>query len=340
MPGIRPKLLIHPFLAHLVTNEYPCLYCGNASRDVFAHATSGDGLCRAFVRCSRCAAVTLTPPPSPAELSAAYSDIYYGESETKFWGPTEQVIDQFRARRAQSASRWLKAGDRVLDIGCGNGRFLNYLQRFGKYDLNGVELPGKAADRAKKIPNLKIKEGVFQPNDFPEASLKLVTMFHVFEHLPNPRETLTAIRQSIASNGRLIVSFPNIESWQAKLFRGHWLHLDPPRHLALYGTKSFTRLAKEAGFDVIDKRFLSFEQNPFGFIQSVLNATRTAPRDTLFELLKGNRQLRGSRRAVAYLHALLSVPLTPIAIAEDLISSLLNRGATVEFTLQPTSVHV
>lgn len=59
----------------------------------------------------------------------------------------------------------------------------------------------KAAQRAAQIPNIHLKIGELQANDFEPQSIDAVTMFHVVEHLPNPAEVLAIISQIIKPGG-------------------------------------------------------------------------------------------------------------------------------------------
>ncbi len=100
-------------------------------------------------RCEGCKAFFLSPRPSAEDIRRAYDTAYYGEQEEKFSSPgIEKMLDVFRAGRARRLHRYLSPGARVLDIGCGNGNFLQFLLRFGSYELHGVEREGKAAERA------------------------------------------------------------------------------------------------------------------------------------------------------------------------------------------------
>lgn len=311
-----------------------CGYCNSVdltslwrSRDTQGHAWS-------WGRCQTCAAISILPRPDIEHLAAAYASTYYGEHESKFTGLAEAFIDSCRRSRARRLAANLSPGARVLDLGCGCGGFLAALHAHGNYDLHGIELDGGSARRAAKHPEIHLKVGTLEAGDFPDASLDLVTLFHVFEHLTEPRATLELIHRALKPGGRVVMSFPNIASMQARMFRGHWLHLDPPRHLFLFPPTAFARVMATAGFAVERRRFFSIEQNPFGFIQSCLNAMGL-PRDLLYERLKGNM-------AYASGHGSLSILLQKVfaglclgpAIALDACESALGLGATVEFTLR------
>jgi len=201
----------------------------------------------------------------------------------------------------------------------------------GSFDLHGVELPGPAADRTSRYPFIQLKTGALKHTDFPAASLDAVTLFHVFEHLGNPREILDMAVHFVRPGGVLMLSFPNINSLQARTFRANWFHLDPPRHLCFLPPAAFRNQAESRGLRILSERYFSPEQNPFGFQQSLLNLFQ-ARRDALFEDMKGNRVYTSAKGRLGLIIQRVFVVLTgPFFIAMDALESVLMTGATVEF---------
>jgi 2-polyprenyl-3-methyl-5-hydroxy-6-metoxy-1,4-benzoquinol methylase len=309
-----------------------CVFCEDLNsetlyltKDIFDNEYS-------VAHCRSCKAYFLSPRPSTAILSLAYGTSYYGENSEKFNPIVEKVLDRFRGRRAKHLSRYIQNKARILDVGCGNGRFLHYLLRFGNYELYGIELPGNSACRAARIPHIKLKVGSLESTDFVPHTFDAITLFHVFEHLPNPMATLQTISKIIKPHGTLIMSFPNIDSIQSHLFKGKWLHLDPPRHLFFLAPRDFVRVMQSYGFELISQRYASIEQNPFGMIQSILNLICTR-RDVLLERLKGNYYYAQEYSHVSILFQMLFAAVTfPVFVMTDLVAATLKKGATVEFT--------
>jgi 2-polyprenyl-3-methyl-5-hydroxy-6-metoxy-1,4-benzoquinol methylase len=287
--------------------------------------------------CHNCKAHILAPPPDEATLKMAYDTSYYGETEEKFSSPNiETVLDHFRKRRAKYTSRYLSNGDKILDIGCGNGRFLQHLLKFGKFELHGTELESNSAKRASKIPELNLKIGFLNKDSYKSESFDVITMFHVFEHLTEPKETLEIILDILKKDGTLIISFPNINSLQSRMFKGKWLHLDPPRHLLLFIPKDFVRICEEMGFKLIREKYISTEQNVYGMIQSILN-TFFRKREILFEYLKGNKDyIKEFSSFNIFIQKMFFYFTFPFFAAADVFISMLKKGATVEFTFRKT----
>ncbi|NVO01285.1 MAG: class I SAM-dependent methyltransferase [Bacteroidetes bacterium] len=282
-------------------------------------------------QCNECSAFFLAPNPTQEQLAEAYSESYYGEKEEKFEGIFEKAMDFFRKKRAVLLTKKLPNGASVLDIGCGNGRFLSSLLNYGDFKLFGVELEGNSAKRAARIKEINLKVGTIDQKDFPESSLDAVSMFHVFEHLTQPKETLEIVSEILKKDGLFVVSFPNIDSWQSKFFKGKWLHLDPPRHLFFFAPIDFKMLMKQLGFELVHENYSSIEQNPFGMIQSILNKL-CEKREVLFERLKGNNNYaKEYGKLNIVFQKIFFISLFPFFVISNLIIATFKKGATVEF---------
>ncbi len=289
-----------------------------------------------IVKCKECNARFLTPNPNAELLAQAYDDTYYGgtEDEEKFEGFIEKGLNYFRKKRANKVAKLANTKGKVLDIGCGNGQFLEQVSQFGDIEIFGTEMQGSSAQRASKIKNINLKTGELSANDYSENTFDVITLFHVFEHLINPQEYLEIIDNILKKNGHLIMSFPNIDSWQARFFKGKWLHLDPPRHLHFFTPKDFKKLIISRGYELIEENHFSVEQNPYGAIQSWFNLFHKK-RELLFEYLKGNNEyIKDTNTTILKIEKLLFVGFTPLFIIVDSVATLFKKGATVEFVFR------
>lgn len=282
-------------------------------------------------RCTQCGCEWLCPPPSRERLAQAYAADYYGEGASKFPGPVERVIQWFRDGRARAAARLIGKTGAVLDIGCGNGGFLRSLSKLGSYKLNGIELPGPAADRASTVPGIRLIRRPLQPDDFQEGSLDLVTLFHVIEHLDAPDSVLYSVSRILKPGGKLVVSLPNCDSLQARLCDRHWLHWDPPRHLWLAPPSAVVQAAARHGFKVVSCSHLSLEQNPFGLLQGLLN--HWFPRDRLYDWLKNSKP--GAGGSIPWPELLISFLILGIpCVLFSLFETAIRRGGTFKLVFE------
>ncbi len=286
-------------------------------------------------KCLQCGTLFLNPQPDDDCLARAYAPTYYGgKSEQKFALWLEWLRDKFAIHRARRLTRFLNPGTRILDVGCGDGRFLAACGKVGCFQLTGVELPGPAADRAAARTGVAVLRGGLSTVGIPESTLGLVTLTHVYEHLREPDIVLSRLARIIRSGGYLYLAFPNGAGWQARWFGPAWFHLDPPRHLAFIPPQALVSALSDLGFELVCESHLNWEQNLYGWLQSALNLL-PGKRDLLYECLKNNRSyIADTPLLVRLLHFVIAGVLFIPSIVLELLAALFRRGATVEFVFR------
>ncbi len=313
-------------------NHKSCPFCNSKKISFFLTTYDIENNTWNLYYCFSCNFYFLDPLPDEKVLEKAYSTEYYGKGEKKFTYPLiENVINYFRQSRARLIHKFLKYNHNahILDIGCGNGQFLNYLYKKGYKNLYGIELPGKSAERASKFSFIKLHTGTIFSQKFEDNTFDAITMFHVFEHTTNPVEAILLISKWLKPYGYFIVSFPNICSRQARWFKGKWLHLDPPRHLNFICPEQLIKKMEMYNLKIVKKQYFSIEQNPFGYLQSLLNVI-SSKRELLFESFKGNKEyLKNVSFFELLAHRMLFYFLMPVFVIFDIIDSLTSQSGTV-----------
>jgi SAM-dependent methyltransferase len=195
-----------------------------------------------LVRCASCSVVWLDNAPRADEMAYHYGDEYHqvisdvGEAEVlRRWQKQRSLLSKFKSRGA------------LLDLGCSSGSFLSTFKD-GEWDLYGIEIDAKQADRARQSTRAHVFTGDLFDAPFGSESFDVVTGFHVLEHLDRPQERLAKIYEWLKPGGILYLGLPNIASWEANLFKSYWFGLELPRHLYHYSPESLRRLTTSAGF--------------------------------------------------------------------------------------------
>lgn len=150
---------------------------------------------------------------------------------------------------ANSHVLWLSGPTgKLLDLGCGSGRFLKQMERYG-WAGQGVEFDGGGVEAARNI-GLEVFHGKVEDAGLPQGSFEAISLIHVIEHLIDPAATLKTLFDLLLPGGRLLIATPNVASLGHGIFREAWRELDPPRHLYLFSPESLIKTVEMAGFRV------------------------------------------------------------------------------------------
>lgn len=139
----------------------------------------------------------------------------------------------------------------LLEVGFGNGVLLNNLRCLG-WSVEGVDFDPKAIDSARRNFNLNVRAGSLQSQNYPENNFDAIVINHVIEHVHDPQALLAECYRIMKPGGKLIVLTPNIQSQGYSKFGKAWVHLDPPRHLNLFSTKTLHKLASLSGLKIVN----------------------------------------------------------------------------------------
>jgi 2-polyprenyl-3-methyl-5-hydroxy-6-metoxy-1,4-benzoquinol methylase len=156
----------------------------------------------------------------------------------------------------------------LLDVGCGSGTLLGLLKNRGFRPL-GVDFSQEAAQVAETENGVRVLVGSLEQAAFPDGSFDVVTLFHVMEHVTNPRRVLAEVGRILRSDGALILQVPNIDSWQFRAFGARWYGLDIPRHVIDYSKKAMLKLLSDSGFVPTRVKHFNFRDNAPAFVSSL-----------------------------------------------------------------------
>lgn len=307
-----------------------CVACDGNDMSVALKATDIHDRSFTYLSCPSCD--TLQIEHFDAQLlSYAYDTGYYGGADTKFKWPFSALFDFGKKLSARNTSTIIDSTEAsILDIGCGKGDFLEKLHGLGYSKLwgNDIEKPQQLADYIRWLP------GSFPAIQNADHQFDLITLTHVFEHLPDPLKVISKLNDLLNADGRVLLSQPNIDSIQAEKYQNFWLHLDPPRHLHLIPPAQLKKMFIDAGFQVESEKYDSPLYNPFGYLQSWLNK-RISQRDLLYEFLKKGGRIKTIKAFFQLISSFIFAGLSfPLYFLLDRLESKKGKSGTIELVFR------
>lgn len=232
-------------------------------------------------RCGDCGCAYLSPRPNCSSISRAYSSYYThaGAEPEASESPLRRAYRSLRrvyemGQRGEAKSeptstrlaaycagiflrrRWemrarmypRRSGERLLDVGCGSGDYLDVATSVG-WKAEGIDPDPHAVDGAK-ARGLQVRLSDLEAEAKRSPGVyDAITMRHVIEHFHDPIAALNACHLLLRPGGRIWIATPRLESPGHKRFGVNWRGLEVPRHLVLFDEKSLFFALKAAGFN-------------------------------------------------------------------------------------------
>lgn len=186
-----------------------CNLCDSPQLDVL------DPACN-IAQCRSCGYVFDNPRPTLEALIGFYSKPGKYDSWLEELGPRERLWKR-RLSKLQSTK---KPGS-LLDVGTGIGQFL--AQARNSYsEVYGTEVSSTAVEIAKQKYGLDLFRGTIDDLPAHGRTFDNITLFHVLEHVPDPKLMLKTCHSLLAPGGTLVIAVPNevasLRGWKRRLF--------------------------------------------------------------------------------------------------------------------------
>jgi SAM-dependent methyltransferase len=195
---------------------------------------------------------------------------------------THQAEDRhwwYRGRRTVLdgviASLGLPWPARILDAGCGSGRNMVELARFGA--VTGVELSQTSVQLARARDAGEVVAGSVLEMPFDDASFDLAVTLDVIEHLEDDLRALRELRRTVAPGGALLVTVPAYQ-W---LWSGHDVI---NHHHRRYTRRTLQRVAEQAGWRQVRTTYFNSLLLPVAIVLRALDRFNTKTTESSLDL--------------------------------------------------------
>ena len=140
---------------------------------------------------------------------------------------------------------------RLLDIGCGDGAFLEECNRWGM-GTSGIDMDARSVHCAQTVRNLQNVERAtlqqYASGKGTDTEYDVVTFFEVLEHQPSPSEFLSEVLRLVAPGGYIAGTVPNRERYLPEIERTRDVGDLPPHHFNWFSTSSVVKCLTAAGY--------------------------------------------------------------------------------------------
>jgi len=219
-----------------------------------------------YFSCTGCGLLFMNPMPDLATIASFYPanyDIYEDDDkpvEPGLWksallrrrgyqhltgGLLAALLSPFAGWAGETTTPDWVPGGALLDVGCGNGRFLRSMRALG-WRVQGVEFSedGVRVCRKAKLP---VHHGDLVSAALPDDAFDVITVRHVIEHIAEPQLFFRELVRVLKPGGRLVMETPNSQALGRAWLSVNWFANEVPRHLYLYHPGNLSRLATAHG---------------------------------------------------------------------------------------------
>lgn len=213
---------------------------GSITLETFSARRMPDRRTFPWVRCLECGLLR-ADPVEVLDLDFLYQEsVFTYEDEVKNLQRTyRNVVSKGVSGRVESM--------RILEVGGGNGFFLEEALRMGFADVAGLEPSKKAIEQASPGVRNKIQLGMIADGRFPPESFDVIALFHVLDHLPEPLESLKTLLGLLKPGGQIIVAVHNSKSVSSRVLRARSPIFDV-EHFYLFDLLTGPKVLELSGF--------------------------------------------------------------------------------------------
>ncbi|HVA96924.1 MAG TPA: class I SAM-dependent methyltransferase [Candidatus Acidoferrales bacterium] len=199
-----------------------------------------------FVKCIRCGLLFSNPILSAGEITKLYA-----KSKFTYTVESDYLKKTYGYYLKKVLNKKKRSNISLLDIGCGNGFFLEEAITMGVKNVWGIE-PGEASvKKAPKWLQKNIKVNMFKKDIFKKNLFDIVCCFQTLDHIIDPNRFLSAVHMVLKKEGKALFIVHDTDGLSVKIF-GEKSPIFDIEHIYLFNKKSLAKLFEKNGFTVLE----------------------------------------------------------------------------------------
>jgi 2-polyprenyl-3-methyl-5-hydroxy-6-metoxy-1,4-benzoquinol methylase len=205
-----------------------------------------------YVTCQFCGSGFLYPMPDPKTFQEKYLKEEYYENlsgkKLNLFLDFLLKISLYSSPVSYVLNLGIKNGE-VLDIGCGNGEFLNSLKKQG-FEVSGSDFSELALSRTQKLIGISKKSlflGDFSKIKF-DSKYNIISFWHVLEHVEDPSSYIKKSYSILENDGVVVGEVPNYDSAILKIFKENYNWIMIPEHINYFSERGLRNLLLTVGY--------------------------------------------------------------------------------------------
>ena len=199
-----------------------------------------------IVRCKNCGLVRSDPVLSEDNLSLLYKNCkFLYENESRLAAATYASL-------AQKYFKLLPGNQKrsLLEVGCGNGTFLEEMMRNGIENVVGVEPTNDVQNFTSDKMKPHIINDVFKPGRFGDETFDMMCAFHLIDHLLDPDEFVKESLRILKKSGMILLVCHNVDAMVNRVLKECSPVFDI-EHIFIFNKSTLRTLVEKNGFEVI-----------------------------------------------------------------------------------------
>lgn len=246
-----------------------CPVCGSgAHKNLWIHRP-GRSISGRVVVCTGCKTLFKIPDDLTNGVAKYYTEGRYTSAYAIHDGENHAVaMAELREVLKHMLATFGPRRGKLLDLGCGIGRFMEMAQSAG-FEVAGIEIDADAAMTAKARTGAAVWVQDLDIDPLPIENCEAITMLDLIEHVQDPVALLSRAHDRLSNGGKIVVFTPNHNSLIVKVGRalesatsGRVRHpvdnIFDCVHVTFFTVDSLALALKKAGFAVEATNFVPY----------------------------------------------------------------------------------